>query len=248
MRPRRRAFPRTLFFFLFFFTAALILADESTVNLASVVLDGFDQPDKSFWIVKGSKFATQGYPQTSFTRAWPATLFGKNKDNKNLFSLGIHGRFDRKAYNYIEVIPAKKADDGTLVPNPMPIPGIGRTIDLWVWGSNYNFYMDVHLRDYQGVDHVLRLGDLMYEGWRDLSVSIPTSIPQSRRYIPSYQGLVITEFVIWTRPDEKVDDLYIFIDEIKVLTDMFQTRFDGDDLADPDTLNQLWSAGAQAAK
>jgi hypothetical protein len=248
MKPGMRAFPRTTFFFFFLFTSALIMADETTMNLSSVVLDGFDQPDKSLWIVKGSNFATQGFPQTSFMKAYPAALFGKNKDNKELASLGVHGKFDRKAYNFIELIPAKKADDGTLTPNPIGIPGRVKSLDLWVWGSNYDYYMDVHIRDYLGVDHVLRMGDLLYEGWKDLNVNIPSSLPQSRRYIPRFQGLVITEFVIWTRPTEKVDDFYIFIDQLKVLTDMFEARFDGDELADSDTLNQIWSAGAQATQ
>jgi hypothetical protein len=248
MRPGMRAFPRRIFTLFFFFTAALIVADETTLNLASVVLDGFDQPDKSLWIVQGSKFATPDYPQTIYVKTWPDALFGKNKDNKDLYAIGIHGKFDRKAYNYIEIIPAKKGTDGKLAPNPIQIPGRLKSIDLWVWGSNYNFYMDVHLRDFQGVDHTLRLGDLTYAGWKNLFADIPGSIPQSRKYIPRFQGLELTEFVIWTRPDERVDDFYIFLDQVKVLTDMFESRFDGDNLADLDTLNQLWSSGVQATK
>ncbi len=248
MRPGMRAFPRTTLTLLFFFTTALILADETTTNLVSQILESFDQPDKTFWIVQGSKFTTSGYPQISFVKAWPDALFGRNKDNKDLFALGIHGKFDRKAYDYIEVIPAKKGEDGKLVPSPMPIPGRVKTLDVWVWGANFNYYLDVHIRDFTGVDHSLRLGDLLYEGWRDLAVDVPSSIPQSRRTIPRYQGLELTEFVLWTRPDERVDDFYLFIDQIKVLTDLFESRFDGDNLADMDTLNQLWSAGAQAGK
>jgi hypothetical protein len=37
----------------------------------------------------------------------------------------------------------------------------------------------------------------------------------------------------------------MFLDDLKVLTDLFETRFDGDELADPDYLNELWSAGKQ---
>lgn len=248
MRPGMRAFPRMPLSLLFFFSAALLVAQVNVANLASVVLDSFDQPDKSFWIAQGSNFVTQGYPQIGYIRTWPDALFGKNKDNKDLFALGVHGKFDRKGYNFVEIIPAKKDSSGKLVPSTMPIPGKAKAIDLWVWGSNYDFYLDVHVRDFQGVDHVLRLGDLLYAGWRDLSVDIPGSIPQSRRYIPSYQGLEITEFVIWTRPTEKVDDFYVFLDQIKVLTDEMVERFDGDNLADMDTLNQLWTAGAQSGK
>jgi hypothetical protein len=35
----------------------------------------------------------------------------------------------------------------------------------------------------------------------------------------------------------------VFLDDLKVLTDLFETRFDGDELADPDNLNKLWASG-----
>jgi len=231
-----------------FFSAALISADEVTTNLVSAVLDNFDQPDKSVWIVQASKFATKGFPETTFVKAWPDALYGANKDKKDLYALGVHAKFDRKAYNSLELIPAKKGDGGKLVPNPIMIPGRAKALDLWIWGSNYNYYMDVHIRDFQGVDHVLSLGDLAFQGWRNLNVLIPTSIPQARRHIPRYQGLELTKLVIWTRPTESVEEFYVFIDQVKVLTDMFESRFDGDNLADQDYLKEVWTAGAQAGK
>jgi hypothetical protein len=53
----------------------------------------------------------------------------------------------------------------------------------------------------------------------------------------------MTKLVLWTAPDEKVDDFYFFVDEISVITDLFETRFDGEQLADPVTLNNLWKQG-----
>ena len=249
MRPGMRAVPRVIFTLIFFSVAAFLVADETTQNLTSVVLESFDEAAAvQQWIVTGSKFTTKDYPQTMYLKTWPEALFGLNKDNKQLYSLGIHGRFDRKAYNYLEIIPAKKGSDGKLAPAPIAIPGRARSVDVWVWGSNFDYYMDVHLRDYMGVDHTLRLGDLSFEGWKDLSADIPGSISQSRKYIPKFAGLELTEFVIWTRPNERVDDFYVFLDQVKVLTDMFESRFDGDNLADLDTLNQLWSSGLQPQK
>ncbi len=247
MRPGRRSLLGAMLVLLLISPAALVAADEYTTNLVPAVLDGFDDPAKSLWIVQGSRFATDGYPQSTLVRAWPDALFGRNKENKDHFALGIHAKFDRKGYNAIKIIPAKK-ENGKLVPSPLLIPGRAKTMDLWVWGSNYNYYMDLHLRDYQGVDHVITLGDLTFQGWRNLTAIIPGSIPQARRHIPRYQPLELTELVIWTRPTESVDDFYVFLDQVKVLTDMFETRFDGDNLADEDTLNQVWSAGAKAAR
>ena len=217
---------------------------QETQIITSKNVQTFDDPaTNTNWIVQGSKYATQGFPEAKIVKAWPESLYGKNTTGKSLFSLAIHGRFDRKSYNFIEWIPAKKDESGKMVPAAIPLPGKVRNIDLWVWGSNYNYTMDVYIRDYQGIDHVLHMGSLLFAGWRDLSVGIPGSIPQSRKYIPSYAGLELTKVVIWTAPDEKVDDFYIFIDEINEITDMFVPRFDGEDLADPDQLNALWQQG-----
>ena len=55
----------------------------------------------------------------------------------------------------------------------------------------------------------------------------------------------LSKLVIWTAPDEKVDDYYFFLDEVSCITDLFETRFDGDDLADPATVNDLWQQGTK---
>jgi hypothetical protein len=246
MRPSMRAVSRAILILIFSFTAALCVADELTRNITSVLLESFDEPGKTSWMVRGSKFATEDYPQMSMLRAWPDALFGRNKEDKDYYVLGVHGRFDRKAYNYVEIIPAKKGSDGKLEPTTLMIPGKAQSIDMWVWGANFDYYMEVHARDYMGVDHVLPLGDLKFIGWRNLNATIPGSVPQSQNTVPKFQGLEITSIVVWTRPNERVDDFYVFIDQIKVITDIFVTRFDGDTLADMDTLNQLWAAGAKA--
>ena len=47
----------------------------------------------------------------------------------------------------------------------MQLPGKIRSLNVWIWGSNYNYSMDLHLQDYRGVVHVLRLGKLEFNGW-----------------------------------------------------------------------------------
>jgi hypothetical protein len=246
MRPGMRAFIAATLPLLLFFAAATVFADEFTQTITAKSIANFDDPaTNKNWIVQGSRFATKDFPQMTLVKSWPESVYGKNKDNKALYSLGIHGRFDRKGYNYIEVIPAKKGSDGKLAPEAIPIPGRASAIDMWVWGSNYNFWIDVHVRDYQGIDHVLPMGSIQFAGWRNMVAKIPSSLPQARRYIPRYQALEITKLVIWTAPDEKVDDFYVFFDEVNVLTDLFESRFDGDNLADADILNDLWKQGTR---
>jgi hypothetical protein len=246
MRPGLRAFLGTALGIALFFSAGLVMGDEVTQAITSRNLATFDDPATAAnWIVQGSKYATQDFPQMQVVRAYPEALYGRNKDNKPLFALGIHSKFDRKSYNYIELIPASKDSSGKLVPQSIPIPGRVKSLDMWVWGSNYNYWLDVHLRDFQGVDHVIRMGSLLFTGWKNLNAPISGAIPQARQYIPKRAGLELTKLVIWTAPDEKVDDNYFFIDEITCITDLFESRFDGSDLADTDTLNGIWAQGTK---
>ena len=246
MRPGLRAFLGTVLALALFFPAALVMGDEITQTITSKNIATWDDPATAAnWIVQGSRYATQGFPQMAVVKTWPEALYGKKTEGKNLAALGIHGRFDRKSYNTIELIPAVKDSAGKFQPSALPLPGHAQSIDCWVWGANYNYTLDVYIRDYQGIDHVLHMGSLLFAGWKHLNTPISGAIPQSRIYIPRYAGLELTKLVITTAPDEKVDDFYFFIDELNILTDLSVARFDGEDLADPETLNSLWQ---QAAK
>jgi len=223
-------------------------ADEKTVNLESRVLESFDGESPYVWEVVASKFATKNdedtFPKVSYIPAWPAALHGSNKEGKDLKTLGVWGRFDRKGYNWIDVFPmAKDAAEGD-EPTEIPIPGRVRGLDLWVWGSNFNYYLEVYLRDFKGVVHIIQLGDLNFEGWRNLRINVPDNIPRSQRTLPKMQALSVVKFRIWTRPTERVDNFQVYFDQIKVLTDTFESLFDGDELADTERVQELWSSGS----
>jgi hypothetical protein len=246
MRPGLRPLLGAVLAVGLFFSPALVMGDEYTQTISSKNVATFDDAaSASNWIVQGSKYATQGFPQMNVVKAWPDSLYGHNKAGQTLYSLGIHGRFDRKSYNFIEIIPAKKDESGKLVPAAIPLPGRVQSLTTWVWGSNYNYWLDVYIRDYRGIDHVLHLGSLLFVGWKNIGATISGAIPQARKYIPRYAGLELTKIVLWTAPDEKVDDFYFFIDEVNVITDLFESKFDGEDLADPDHLNSIWQQGTK---
>lgn len=233
----------SLVVFLSLLLPGIAKADEITQNLESVVIESFDPgPQRHDWYVQGSQYVAAGYPKWTYAKAWPEALFGRNPTNQNLEVLGVNAAFDRQGYNHLDIFPVTKNSKGQLVSDPIPIPGRVQTLDVWVWGSDHAFTMDVEVEDYNGMMYMLRLGSLDFAGWRDLAVNIPNYIPQSVRTIPKLRGLKLVKFVIWTDPTANVSNFYVYLDQVKVLTDTFQQRIDGAGLADPSTVQQIWSA------
>jgi hypothetical protein len=220
---------------------SMLVAQERTENLVSHVLESFDPEERTTeWLVTGSKFVTEGFPKQVYVDAWPEALHGANREGAELQALGAHFKFDRQGYNYIEFIPVTQNDEGETVINPIPIPGRAKQIDLWAWGSNFDYYLEAHIMDPRGVVHVLQLGDLAYTGWKNLRAHIPGYIPQDRKFAPFFLGLELVKVVLWTKPQEAVNDAYFYLDHIKVLTDVFVYRFDGDALTDPERVEEIW--------
>ncbi|OHD13376.1 MAG: hypothetical protein A2Z96_02440 [Spirochaetes bacterium GWB1_48_6] len=243
---------------LWFIAVMPAYADEAAERLESIVIDTFDDPservwlesgrekrEKREWVAVGSKFATKEgdvqFPVKAFPEVWPSALFDRNTEGQTLRSLGIHGKFDRKGFNYVEIYPVKDDGTGKLIHAPYSLPGIAKMIDIWVWGSLYNYTLEVHLRDFQGIPHVLEMGSLWYKGWKNLTVRVPSGIRQTQNQIPNYQGMQLTKFVVRTNPNERVDNFYVYFDNLKVLSDMHLNPFDGRELADPAFLQKIWN-------
>ena len=237
--------------------------DEVTVDLTSIVLESFNgdtahewhdgKHQRSYdfsWELNASKFATTvededgnevNYPLSAYVEAWPIALFGYNRDGDDIKSFGINGKFDRQGYNWIDIYPVQGEDDDTKS-FEIPIPGRLRYIDLWVWGANLNYYIEAYLRDYQGVVHIIRLGTTNHTGWKNLRANIPNNIRQGKRVLPALAGLKFVKFRLWTQPTERVDNFYVYFKQLKVLTDTFESLFDGDELADPELIPELWAS------
>ena len=247
-------------------TVFSICADEFTTNWESFILESFSGETSRQWDFGGrtytfdfewkadaSRFASvvdgEPFPQLTFVPAWPQALFGVNREGRDLRSLGIWGKFDRRGYNWIDIYPAKVGTGGD-GEDPedfeIPVPGRIQYLDMWVWGSNLNYYLEAYFRDHQGVVHNLYMGSLGFQGWKNMRVRIPSNIRQSKRVLPRYAGLSFVKYRIWTTPMERVDNFYVYFKQMKVLSDTFESLFDGDELADPERVQELWGQQAQA--
>jgi hypothetical protein len=197
------------------------------------------------------------YPKVDYKPGWPLALFKSNKEGRDLKIYGIWGKFKRMGYNWIDIYPTLKADGDDAGAYEIPLPGRVRGLDMWVWGSGLNYYLEAYVRDQQGVVHTINLGSLAYQGWKNLRASISPNIPQRRRWILDTKTLKNTalmdrndvylkfiKFRIWTTPREEVGNFYVYFDHFKILTDTFESLYDGDDLTDPDWIRENWYGDA----
>ena len=259
-------------------TALAAFGQHQAVNLESKILETFNNTEDSLYVWRkdasrytvgkdtadkdNPSFANFGledgdyFPKLGHFEIWPLALHRNNRENKEIRSLGIWGKFKRMGYNWMDIYPTLKSEGDDAGPYEIPIPGHVKFLDLWVWGSNLNYYLEAYLRDEQGVMHTIYLGNLYYQGWKNLRAQIPTSIPQRRRIIldPASANTLSTaeknsiylkfvKFRIWTTPREQVGNFYIYFNQFRVLTDTFEIIFDGDEMTDPDWIRENWETG-----
>jgi hypothetical protein len=237
-------------------------ADDNTVELTSIVIDTLngayvvDGVEYHYtWKVEASKWksktADQSFPVIAPVQTGPVAITRQNAEQK---SIGIQGSFDRHGYNWIDIYPT--AVDGDGAPAEIPLRGRTRFIDVWAWGSNLNYHLEAYLRDNRGVIHTLPVGSLKFVGWRNLRATVPTSIPMVATIIPrSTHAVTFVKFRLWTDPRErtyidvqrdrrgqvtKIIPFYVYLSNVKVLTDIYETIYDGDELSYPENTAKLW--------
>ena len=158
-------------------------------------------------------------PRAARPSPWPIpAMSAQDPKIVDKYVLGVKTEFYTRGYNEI-FITAKR---------PIPIEGITKTISVWVAGRNYNHILWVELKDFFGNSFELPMGKLNFQGWKKLSVAIPpqnpdgrTGIVQRNFHYTSHMGLKIVGFRIECDPDEAFGTYYIYLDDLRAVTDLF---------------------------
>ena len=117
--------------------------------------------------------------------------------------------------------------------SPLPIPGITKTISVWVVGRNVKHQLFVIVDDQFGNRAKIPMGDLAFTGWKKLTAAIPPNIRQvDPRYVGK-TGISVRSFLIETDPAETYGSYYIYFDDLRAVTDLFtENNRDADDMVD----------------
>ncbi|MFP3958769.1 MAG: flagellar filament outer layer protein FlaA [Spirochaetaceae bacterium] len=118
---------------------------------------------------------------------------------------------------------------------PLAVPGIAKTLSVWVVGRNFNHRLSVVIRDFEGRMSVLNMGRLNFSGWRQLSAPIPPDIQQRDAHYSDQGGIEVIGFVI--EPDllETYGSYYVYFDDLRAETDLFT-----EESRDPDDMVDSW--------
>ena len=207
-----------------------LFAQPSSRSIETFVMDDFDSAGeqnylydgKAYswdWAINSSRFVAEGYPKQNYFNGAPNSLRQLLKGtDKELKALGIQTAYNRKGDNWFEVYPTK--DDKAF---EIPFTGIVSTIDFWVWGSNYNYYIELR---------VLPAGSLAFHGWRNIIINIPSWIQQQSHLRSGPTSMSFVGFRIRSDAEEYVDDFMIFFDQLKYTSNSLSFIYDGYELKD----------------
>ncbi len=205
------------------------VAQPSSRAVETIVIDNFDTPDEMDWTwdVQASRFVTEGYPIAKNFEGMPNSLRAYHKDGDPTAQvLGVKVAFDRKGDNWFEVFPVD-GDGNKYEPDFI---GTVTQIDFWVWGANYNYRLEVLIRDAEGRVHTLKAGNLSFQGWRNVVLNVPGYINQHSRLRSGRTNLTFVGFRIRSDANEAVDDFVIYFDQLKYTTNTLTNVYDGYEL------------------
>lgn len=152
-----------------------------------------------------------------------------NQEIEDTHVFGAKIEFFRRGVNSFYVTAAR----------PIPIEGITKTVSVWVCGRNMGHQLWLRVQDYNGSEFEIWMGNLEFSGWKKITTAIPPSpdnvhgIIQQSVYHGDRPGLRIVGFRIDCNPMEAQGSYYIYFDDMRAVTDLYDTlNRDEDDMMD----------------
>jgi len=142
---------------------------------------------------------------------------------ENKYVLGIKVMFNKRGFNRFIVRP----------PRPIKVPGITKSLSIWVAGRNFSHTLIFVVRDYYNQDKLLKVGTLNFLGWKKLTFVIPPMLVQDEYHYTELEGITFMGLAIETSPEESYGTFYVYFDELTAKTNIFNmSTQDKDDMID----------------
>lgn len=201
--------------------------DTAQQQLQEVSIDKFEDP--GFWrvympidqgIIESRRF--EGSPLRKEPLPEEEDLGIASPDD---YVLGVKASFFRRGNAELYIQPIR----------PLQVPGITKTISMWVVGRNFNHRLNIVVADYFGNVNILDMGKLNFSGWKRVTVAVPPTIVQRDFHYNDRMGLQIMGFIIEPDLMETYGTYYVYFDDLRVYTDLF-----AEESRDPDDMVDSW--------
>ena len=215
-----------------------VQGDVDTEEIRSIIIEGWESDN---WQIEAIPGPPDGIATMKLVNGFPSSL-ATNTRNKR--SLGIRYSFVYPGHNSIILTPPKTRNirraAGKLDESNRPIyletpgielPGKIKGLSVWVLGRGNNGFLEAWVQDWKGDTHILKLGSINFVGWRPLSAEMPSWVPQSAISFPRTRSMVFKRFVIRSDPNAPTEEIVIFLDSFKVLTNIYDLHFDGAEIS-----------------
>jgi hypothetical protein len=204
--------------------------DSSQQKLVDVTIDQFEDPGTWY----GSIMNEYGLITLRQKEGFPARrevldkarLDNEREENVPIGTsvLGIKVVFFRRAVISFGVNPVR----------PLPIPGLAKTVSVWVVGRSFNHRLKLVLEDYFGNRYVVSFDKkLTFQGWDKLTAVIPPQVMQSEKHYTGRAGIKIVGITVECDLMETYGTFYMYLDDLSSVTDLFtEESRDIDDVVD----------------
>lgn len=229
-------------------------SDVGGDEYVSIVLEPWEDA-KANWQASQHPKLGQSYAKSAIVKGSPGDLVRPwHKKETQVYALAFHFVFP--GYNHINIIPPQPEIDKypkeckspeediycierlkqqvdqegntiTTILYGLEIPGIASKISVWVCGRGNEYNLEGWIEDWKGNTYIYQFGTVDFIGWRPLEITIPKSIPQAVDSFPQTKTLIFKKFVLRSTPRTSGEKVFLFFDDLKVLTNIFEVNFDG---------------------
>ncbi len=196
------------------------------------------------------KSVDAGSSDMKVEEAYSPTGLGKEKKK----ALGVHFKFRYPGNNSVHLEPPFELEWKDRTPvltydqairkdvaeRGIQLPGRAKSISMWVHARGFPYTLEVWVKDFKGDVHILEKQSINFVGWRPMIFQLPSNMPQSSDTYPATRVSKIVRIVIRevtnvggeysSTSTKNSADVYVFLDQIKVLTDTYEVFFDGQEL------------------
>lgn len=223
--------------------------DYATIDAADPTRIGVTSAEVRLKEVSVDKFETEGTWKVAISSdegVIEGRLFDGNPLKKepiedeadmNIPDTKVYGAkisFYRRGMNSFTVKAAK----------PLPIEGITKTVSVWVIGRSIPHELTLIVEDFFGQQFEIYVGKLNHAGWKLMTAAIPpqgvnayagSGIIQRNTHYGKNIGLKVVGFKIDCDLDESYGKYYIYFDDLRAVTDLYEVE-----MADPDDMDDNW--------